>query len=687
MKRLTSLWRELANELASWCGTSAIRDYQTVAERVEKEGESFLTITLPQFAKDFERSLEQGALGSGLFVGFKRRGGLPLFLGGFLNQIFDPSGVLMHEPNIDCIRAVRQLTMVFGKIERQCSDARIARAMERYVQIEQELEAVDSSSFEEFLPLFRQASTLLYADVFSHVENSVLDRHQLAHHYIDCNLQSSSRKRGEASDDGRSGMVSPLDVILGIDHLREPRGRRLVAKFARKDEGGVFVEREFVGLSDAFTLVPKHGPGATADGLRGNAKFSITSWPERLESVFPYGDYALPLLAHVDELDRVQFLEPGKEVPVKVTPVPKTDKTPRIIAEEPTAMQYMQQALFHQVVYRLENADEFPPPLGGKEFDLGKWFIGFADQEANRFLACKGSLDGSLATLDLSEASDRVLNSHVKILFERFPRLSEAIQATRSTHASVPGHGVIPLSKFSSMGSALCFPVEAMVFTAIVFAAIAYECRTPVNRKLIMSMRGKVRVYGDDIVVPVEYVQRVIQFLELFGLVVNKDKSFWNGKFRESCGGDFYDGEWVTPVRLRKELPRSLADVNEVVGLVAFRNLLYWNGFWKTARTLDNHLSTLLKGRWKVVERTTAGLGRESVLPYQAEWLDPELHDPRIAGAIVRHKTPKSTTSGSGALLKFLLKRGVLPSQDANHLERQGRPVASRIKLQGIRPY
>jgi hypothetical protein len=237
------------------------------------------------------------------------------------------------------------------------------------------------------------------------------------------------------------------------------------------------------------------------------------------------------------------------------------------------------------------------------------------------------------------------------------------------------------------MGSALCFPIEAMVFTTIVFAAIAYECRTPVNRRLIMSMRGKVRVYGDDIVVPVEYVSRVIQFLELFGLKVNKGKSFWNGKFRESCGGDYYDGEWVTPVRLRNELPRSLADVDEVVGLVAFRNLLYWNGYWKTVRTLDDHLSTLFKGRWKVVERTTAGLGRESVLPYQAEWFDPQLHDPRIAGAIVRHTTPESLTQGSGALLKFLIKRGLIPSQDPKHLERQGRPVASRIKLQGIRPY
>jgi len=687
MKRLTTLWRVLAQECASRCGTSTVRDFKTVTNRVESEGESFLTITLPQFSKDFERSLEAGALDSTLFSGFRKRGGLPLFLGGFLSQIFDPSGVLFDEPSVDCIRSIRQLTLVFGKIERQCSDARIAHAMRQYVNIEQELELVDPNSLEEFFPLFRQASTLLWADVFSHVENSILDKHQLTDEWVNPLPKGSSHKlprKRSFTQHGR-GLVDPLDVILGIDRSAVHHSQEW--SFISKKKRGHLGDCEIVDPASFFTLVPRHGPGATADKLRGNAKFSVSKWPQRLENVFPYGDYALPQLAHENELDRVQFLEPGAEVPVKVTPVPKTDKTPRIIAEEPTAMQYMQQALFFQVVNRLENAVKFPPPLGGKEFDLGRFFVGFADQEANRFLACKGSLDGSLATLDLSEASDRVLNSHVLLLFERFPRLSEAIQSTRSTRADVPGNGVISLSKFSSMGSALCFPIEAMIFTTIVFCAIAYECHTPVNRKLIMSMRGKVRVYGDDIVVPVEYVPRVIQFLELFGLKVNKDKSFWNGKFRESCGGDYFSGEWVTPVRLRNELPRSLGDVDEVVGLVAFRNLIYWSGYWETAKILDHRLSVLLKGRWKVVEKTTAGLGRESVLPYQGEWIDPELHSPLIAGAIVRHKIPESKTSGSGALLKFLLKRGVLPSQDKDHLERQGRPVKSYIKLQGIRPY
>lgn len=685
MKRLTSLWRELANESASWCGTSAVRDYQTVASRVDQEGESFLTITLPQFCKDFEKSLELGSIDPNLFSGFRKRRGLPLFLGGFLGQVFDTEGVLFDVPSIDCIRSIRQLTLVFGKIERLCSPERQARAMQQYVDIEVENENFkDSTLLKEIFPLFSEASKLLWADVFSFVENSVLDSHQLVEPWSELSSPSAPvRKFG-----------NPMDSILGLpgSDLTEysvlPESNRFMKM-------GEIFDCEVVNPARLHAFVPRHGPGATADRLRGNAKFSISKWPRRLERHFPYGEYALPQLAHYDELDRVHFLEPDAEVPVKVTPVPKTDKTVRIIAEEPTAMQYMQQAFFLQFVNRLEEALKFQPPKGRKSFDLGNRFIGFRHQEPNRFLAEKGSRDGSLATLDLSEASDRVLNRHVMLLMDRFPRLSEAIQATRSTKADVPGHGVIPLAKFSSMGSALCFPMEAMIFTTIVFCAIAYERRAPITYKFIMDLEGQVRVYGDDIIIPIDCVHRVIQFLELFGLKVNKDKSFWNGKFRESCGGDFYDGEWVTPVRCRQELPRSLVDVDGVVGLVAFRNLLYWNGYWKTASSIDDRLSVLLRGRWKVANVTAAGLTRESALAeswfyqVQPEWIDltDGLYEPRIAGATVWRPIPKSPTSGSGALLKFLLKRGVIPSQDENHLERQGRPQQSRIKLRGIRTY
>jgi len=674
MKSLMSLWRVLATDVARRCGTSAHRDIQTVAMRVRDEGESFLTITLPLFEKDFVRSLELGRIDSAnLFKNFEKRGGLPAFLSGYTSQIFHSDGTLLDTPSVDCIDAVRQLTLVFGKIERPCSDARVARAMRRYVEVEEELKNMDTSRFEEFLPRFQQAAMFLFADVFADVERDLLGRSQLVQSWPEYDLF------------GRTTPAS-TDPFLGLVDFVLPHSlKKAIGKVVDPPCG--------IGVRDEQWLVPRHGPGATADRLRGNAKYDLVVWPQRLERVFPYGDYALPMLSQHDKLDRVQFLEPGKETPVKVVAVPKTLKTPRIIAEEPTAMQYMQQALSQQLVNRLEDLSESrmvrnsPVNEAEKLLDLGKYFIGFVHQEPNRFLAREGSLHGYLATLDLSEASDRVLNQHVRLLFSRFPRLNEAIQATRSLKADVRGHGVIPLTKFASMGSALCFPVEAMVFTAIIFAAISYERRVPLTRGFLLRLRGQVRVYGDDIIVPVDCVPRVIQFLEAFGLVVNKDKSFWNGKFRESCGGDYYDGEWVTPVRLRKDLPSSLDDVSSVVGLVSFRNLLYWRGYWTTAAAIDNRLESLFRGNYPIVDVTAEGLGRESVFAYRQLGIHPKTHTPLTRGARVVSTTPQSPITGDGALMKFLIKRGVLPSQDEKHLERQGRPYTSRIKIGWIRPY
>ena len=667
---LMSLWRDLADESARWCCTSADRDKQYVAVRVEKEGESFLTISLPQFAKDFEQALDAGSIGSNHFTKFGKSGGRPRFLGGFLSQIFDTDGSLLDEPSIDCIRAVRQLTLMFAKIERPCSDARRSRAMQQFVETEAELERMDTSSFEEFLPLFRKASTLLWADVFSHVENSHMGTHRLARDWF-------GSPDDESGGQSQSSWSTSEDAFL---HLL-PQSFRLGSTFRKVNDC------EVIDPSSRYILVPKHGPGATADRLRGNAKFDVIEWPSRLEREFPYGDYALPSWRSYYQLDRVEFLEPGKERPVKVVSVPKTLKTPRIIAVEPASMQYCQQSLSHQLVDVLESGVPGYPTGFTETCDLGRWFVGFKEQEPNRLLALSGSINRHLATLDLSEASDRVLNRHVLELLSGFPQLSAAIQASRSTKAAVPGHGVISLTKFASMGSALCFPIEAMIFTTIIISAISYERGEPPTRRLINSLRGQVRVYGDDIIVPVEYVPRVIQFLQSFGLVVNMDKSFWNGKFRESCGGDYYDGEWVTPVRLRHDLPRSRADVPETVGLIAFRNLLYWEGYWETVRKLDEQIRQLFQDVYPVVEKTAAVLGRESIFAYEAEWADPDTHTPLVRGWCARFVTPESPISGEGALLKFLIRRGFLPFQEPDHLERQGRPVAVSIKRRWTRPF
>ncbi len=608
MKRLQDLWRNSADELAEWCHTSTTKDFKTFLRRIKEEGDSFFTITLPAFGKDFDRSLAKGCVDSDAFLGFKRRRGLPIFLSGFLSQVFDlDTGVLLPDPSIDSIFAIRFLTNLFAKIELPCSISRVTRAMKGYVSCEQELEEWESTvikndSFrvQPYFKDFLVASRLLFEDVFEQIDRDI----------------------------------------------------------------------------EMHRLVPKHGPGSTADGLLGNQKFRQFEWTTRMEEIFPYGEYCIPNWRYWNLLDHVEFLEPGSERPVKVIHVPKTLRSPRIIAMEPTCMQYMQQAILKALVRELEDPRKITSDL-----------LGFSDQLPNRELAREGSLTGRLATLDLKEASDRVPYLLVQRMLERHHWLSAGVDATRSSRAEISELGLClsNLRKFASMGSALCFPFEAMVFLAIVTVGIARWANMPVSLGLINELRGKVRIYGDDIIVPAGSVDFVIEALEVFGFKVNYDKSFWNGKFRESCGGDYYAGQDVTPVRLRKLFPSSRKDAVKVAALVEFRNHLYLRGLWKTTRWLDEMITDLLGNHFPIVEPTSPGLGRQSFLPYQAEKIADSTHSPMVKAYVLKPRIPRNAVEEEWALVKYFLNSEMI--EDEMHLTRSGRPEVVDIKLRWVRPF
>jgi len=599
LKSLTALWERVAQECATRCRTSTILDIRTVQERSRHEGFSFLTITLPTFGKDFEKSLDQGFADRRLFQGFTWKAGLPRFLGGFLDLVFDRgTGVLLEEPDIEAILAVRQLTLMFGKISMPASDSRVRRAMRGYVECEQEVRKADERRSPQDVRDFRRVSALLFAHSFTYADRKVYN--------------------GE--------------------------------------------------------LVPKHGPGATADRLRGNGKYRQTQWPSRLEEVLPSGEFLLPSWSYYDQLESVDFLEPGNEEPVRVISVPKTLKTPRIIGIEPTAMQYAQQAILPVILEGLQR------PSPGNSRWCPTDFLGFDDQTPNQLLAREGSFQGELATLDLSEASDRVSNQLVREMLGNHPHLLSAVDASRSRKARVRGHGVIRLAKFASMGSALCFPMEAMVFLTVIFLGIERELNTQLTPKHVESLRGRVRVYGDDIIVPVDFVPSVVAALEHFGAKVNRSKSFWNGKFRESCGKEYYSGEDVSIVRVRECFPTRRTHANQVISIVSLRNQLYFAGYWQTVRWLDEYIRGMLR-YFPVVLPTSPVLGRHSFLGYTYQTLGGRLHDPVTRGYVVSARIPKDPLEGPGALLKFFLTRKSEPSYDELHLERAGRPVALDIKL------
>jgi len=594
MKSLMLLWKDVAQDLGDRCTASTTRDIDTVTRRFEHEGLSFLTITLPDYGKDFDEALSIGKVAHTHFAGFRRLRGLPRFLGGFLELVFDrDTGILLTEPSIAAIQAVRQLTRLYSKVFLMSSSLRERAAYDEYVRIDAELEGVEDTWSETSISDFKRVSRLLFGRTFS-----------------------------------------------GMDNLHAT-GR----------------------------LVPKHGPGATADGLRGNAKFRLQEWTWRLESGgFHSVDYLLPNQKFWQRLDSVQFAEPGNERPSKVITVPKTLKTPRIIAIEPTCMQYAQQAVAEPLVKMLEN-DELSGTL-----------VGFTQQEPNQRLARKGSIDGSLATLDLSEASDRVSNALVGYMLQGYTHLSDAVFSCRSQRAHVPGHGIIPLSKYASMGSALCFPVEAMVFLTVSLVGIERARGRRLTRDDLKRLSGRVRIYGDDIIVPVEYAESVSSALSYYGFKVNPHKSFWTGKFRESCGKEYYDGHDVSIVKVRQLLPKSRRDVAELISSVSLRNQLYWAGFDRAVRRLDRRLGGILK-YYPYVSPDSRLLGRETAEHgFTVQGWNPRFQLPTVKGWSVNSKLPLSEISEEFALLKYFLKRSVEPYA-GKHLERSGRPRAVSIKL------
>lgn len=605
MKSLMVFAKTLLTELGVWCEVDTTRDWKTVTSRVEHEGLSFLTITLADFGKSFEKSLDLGSVVPDSFSptwGFRK--GLPRFLGDFLGQVFNSSdGTLLDSPSVSAIRAIRQFSLTFAKIGVDCSDERTTHALRKFLQCEQELRISDAALHDDLRREYSSLARRLWTNVLGNVD------------------------------------------------------RRL-----------------YVG-----DFRPKHGPGSTADGLIGNQKFSNRLWTTRLEKEFPFLENAMASWSQYRDLERVEFLEPGNEIPVKVITVPKTLKTPRIIAVEPTHMQYMQQAI-HEIIVEEIRRDDFASN-----------FLCYDDQTPNQVLARHGSRTGELATLDLSEASDRVSNEHVRLLLANHPNMFRAVDSTRSRKAHVLNEALgfnenLRLAKFASMGSALCFPMEAFVFTTLVFLGIQKSLGYHLTKKDIQSFKGRVRVYGDDIVVPVEHASDVIRTLETFGFKVNSSKSFWTGKFRESCGKDYYDGYDVSIVKVRSMFPDSKQNVDELVRTVALRNHLSAAGFDLTVRFLDDMISSMIP-----FPKVLAGspiLGRvDPDNVYDVDRHDRRIQRPLVKGVTATAHIPDNSIDGYDALLKYFLKRGEQPFADKDHLHRSGRSVRVTLKYCYASPY
>lgn len=267
---------------------------------------------------------------------------------------------------------------------------------------------------------------------------------------------------------------------------------------------------------------PRHGPGAVAQ-LSGRPCKGMKYAHYGVDLLLRYGmrdsvcwDLLEPLAGELNRTSELLF-------------VPKSLTSYRTICKEPVALQLWQQAVCDGMVNAMKG------PLRHQ--------VDLTDQSASIAFAKKASMQTDYVTIDLSAASDSVSVRLVKGIFARTPLLRPLL-ATRSRRVALPNGDVIEVEKFAPMGSATCFPTQCIIFSAI--------CE--MGSRLANRSKRDYRVYGDDIICHRSILPNVLALLANAGFLVNHEKSFIdrNVPFRESCGGEFYQGQDVSPLRLSR---------------------------------------------------------------------------------------------------------------------------------------
>jgi len=449
------------------------KDQARLLRLVEQRGPfQVYLVDLPALGKHLDQALASRAYGcSGLPLGGKGPGHvqMPQFLRQLYLRVFDESGSLKENYNVEALYLLRQILYGAKRTSVQCSDENVEKEINEFIQVDASLPSPEKFWTE--------------ADPPSTVIPQTYGGFAKSERYTAKVSQLPVEKRAETTR-----FLVNLDVVS-----------RLICAA--------------LGRYDPLQWRMRHGPGAiSVKSYLGN-KYSFVAWGDRLESVYPVADYGHhDYAAWVDDV-QIQSLKDllaeGQQksgTPLtlfgesysRLIDVPKSFTKPRLIAAEPGEHQWCQQNMKAYMYSRVERG----------------WisnFVRFTDQSLNQRLCLEGSRMGRLATIDLSAASDRVSCHAVGNLFRSRQEVLQALRASRTRYIqvkhAVPRKGnpvleTLELRKFSTMGSACTFPVETLMFLASTLAAVLTVRGRPVNKRNILELVGEVAVFGDDIVVP-----------------------------------------------------------------------------------------------------------------------------------------------------------------------------------------
>jgi len=550
------------------------RDITRLATLSVEHGDALFTVLLPDLGKAFLAMLDRGFLartGLPLTRSINTRTTIPRLFAGLWLKVFDINGCLRHDADPNFVLLLRQIFEAGKKYETSCSPKAVYQTVKGFYDVESGL--VPPSPFWD---LDWYTST--------HSEHRTLS---------DVYCDSGILERPNWVDQKRS----MLDLC-----------QRVADRVVSDTFGGSWPERAIFNPSD-WTF--RHGPGATSESKRGGMyKYTFRAWNPRLDSVWQYDEFGVPNSSVLADPTAIESSVQLIELHSRLIAVPKTMKGPRLIAAEPSSNQWCQQNVLDYICGHLRR----PGTSLGKSID-------FRRQDLSGASALSASESRSHATIDLKDASDRLSCWHVEAMFRGNISLLNAMAACRTRYiynALDRKHPKIhKLRKFATMGSALTFPIQSIVFCVIALTAC---CKARgLDERHWASFCSEVRVFGDDIIIPEWAYETMLELLEHLRFKVNESKSFANGYFRESCGVDGFRGYDVTPVKVKtfaeSDRPGS------VISAVDTANLLHKKGLWYTAEALRSSVDKLISRLVPVVQTGSGLWGDESFVGQKLDHL------------------------------------------------------------------
>ena len=609
---------------------SLLKDMGRLALYCQSRGLGLFTLDLPNLHSLLLQGLKVGRLSleGPLSRAVSKEVRVPRLFAGLWLRVFDKDANLKHEVDVTALSFLR-LFLTFGsKVEVECTQDRINAVMGAYYDVEAKLRRPTLRWDDDELGLAEIGSESDLRTSEAELGNRVYDSDPRTtkrdlyvgiHSYCGFNrnshgnLYDSSPFAKQSLGDNDSGasrrgysrpmhvhLVQALDGSsfvreLSLPLFREEEGKEerstkledqrllgqiqkvadlICGQMAEYDPVSYSAELESKGHGTGF----KHGPGAVAEGLKRWEKSLFPNWPLKLQKTFPWescGRYA------GSPMERPSY----HEMASRLIGVPKTAKGPRLIAVEPTSHMWCQQLTWKWLQSECRRI-------------FGSHFISFRDQTLSGNLVLKASRDRKLATVDLSDASDRLTCWTVERMFRCNPSLLTALHAARTRYLrdEVSEDGdFLKLKKFASQGTATTFPIMTLT---MLFIALGCCLDDEPTMSTLRKLSDQVRVFGDDIIIPSHGYVRLCRAMELLQLKVNMAKSYADGYFRESCGQDGYQGYDVTPIRPKTIVGDSPASCQAIVDN---SNNLFMKGYWHASNACLDLLPARLRRGIRIV--------------------------------------------------------------------------------------